>query len=279
MRRAASSPPSAAAKTTSASIASGSPPASSSSGRALAGCGRATAEAGERASRLRRARTARARLVPRRRRRSGGSRSRLLRHRLRGTRRRRSGRRRRCRRRPERRGRRRSPARIRASARPRTERCTSLSTSTEHGNAGSSRLASRIPSQPPSWGASVTLPDTGSTTPGVPTPTACRLPRSTAGGRKDLVRRGRDEIEEGIRVLPVAFAPVRRRTAPSTSPVEVGDDHQHLVGADVDAEHVAQVAAKAEQTGARPGAPRPDVQTGDVFSSDTPTRAAARPRR
>ena len=69
-------------------------------------------------SHLRRARTARARPVPRRRRRSGGSRSRRLRHRLRGRRRRRSGRRRRCRRRPGRRGRRRSPARSHASARP-----------------------------------------------------------------------------------------------------------------------------------------------------------------
>ena len=57
----------------------------------------------------------------------------------------------------------------------RRESRTSLSTSTGQLNVGSSRLASSIPSHPASWGASVTRPDTGSTTPGVPTPTAFRL--------------------------------------------------------------------------------------------------------
>ena len=147
---------------------------------------------------------------------------------------------------------------------PRTERCTSLSTSTEQGNAGSSRLASRIPSQPPSWGASVTLPDTGSTTPGVPTPTACRLLRSTAAVARTSSVACADEIEESVGGLPIARARPASDRADHLAR-EVGDHDQHLVGADVDAEHMAQVAAEAEQAGARPGTPRRGVETGDAF--------------
>ena len=48
-------------------------------------------------------------------------------------------------------------------------------------------------------------------------------------------------------------------------PREVGDDRQYLVCANVDAEHVPEVAAKAEQAGARSRASRRGARVGKAF--------------
>ena len=84
------------------------------------------------------------------------------------------------------------------------------------------------------------------------------------GGGEDLLRRGGHEIEELVGGLPLAGTRPASDSAEHLAR-EVGNDHQHLVGADVDAEHVAEVAAEAEQTGTRTRAPRHGVEAGDAF--------------
>ena len=88
-------------------------------------------------------------------------------------------------------------------------------------------------------------------------------PLDSRGG-KDLVGRVADEVEQRVGGLPLESA------RPSTNDAEhlareVGRDDQHLVRADVDAEHMTQIAAEAEEASARPRAARAGVEVGNAF--------------
>ena len=109
------------------------------------------------------------------------------------------------------------------------------------------------PPSPPSCGASVTRPETGSTTPGVPTPTAVRLGPQDPGRARARARPRPRRARAAHPRLGARAAPVRRRSTATTSPCEIGDERKHLVRADVDPEHVADPARKRSRRARRPG--------------------------
>ena len=135
-----------------------------------------------------------------------------------------------------------------------TERCTSFSTSTGHGNERCSRLRERhaLPAaelrrqrQPPGSG----IDDAGRADPDRLSLVRIDLrpPRAPSAAAARTSSSSASAIRASRRAL------TRRRSVATHVAVQVGDQDEQLVGADVDAEHVAEIGTEPEQARRGPG--------------------------